>query len=349
MQEPVMTPLRIFLGLALGAGMFGLPASIVAQEQAPERFASLEALNASYEKQRHDLECRRIADLADLAGKAKGPEADVAYRQLFGLAIARDLCAESRGAAERCLASTACGRDTRALAALVQVLGRTHEGDDGRALEDWRGLLKGPADAELALAVGEAYLRRLIRDGRYGVARRLCALACEEGAPAEVKDHFSDRMARLALIGKPALPIADDDVDGKPVSLADFAGKVVLVDFWATWCPPCIASIPALDAMARKYHDKGLVILGVNVDAMHEDVQEASKALPVVRRFLIRHRVTWTNLLNGQGAADFASAYGVEQIPANFLVGRDGKVVAVEQDGEALEQAVIRALGGPVK
>ena len=91
----------------------------------------------------------------------------------------------------------------------------------------------------------------------------------------------------------------------------------------------------------EKYHDQGFVILGVNVDAMHEDVKEARTALPVVRRFLVKHRVTWTNLLNGQGAGDFASAYGVEQIPANFLVGRDGKIVAVEQDGEALEQAVI--------
>ncbi len=353
-----MSPQRIFLVLALGAGMLGLPAPIVAQERQPERFASLEALNASYEKRLHELECRRIADLADLARKLTGPEADAAYRQLFGLAIARDLCAESLGAAARCLASTSCGRDTRAQAALVQMLGRTDDGDDVRALEDWKGLMKGPAggeasaaraDAELALAVGEAYLRRLIRDGRYDLARRLCALACEEGAPAEVKDHFTDRMARLALIGKPAPPIAAADVDGKPVSLAELKGKVVLVDFWATWCPPCVASIPALDAMARKYQDKGFVILGVNVDAMHENVQEAKKALPVVRRFLVGHRVTWTNLLNGEGAGDFASAYGVEQIPANFLVGRDGVIVAVEQDGEALEQAVIRAIGGPAR
>ena len=120
------------------------------------------------------------------------------------------------------------------------------------------------------------------------------------------------------------------------MSLAELAGKVVLIDFWATWCPPCVASIPAFDAIARKYHDKGFVILGVNVDAMHEDVQEARKALPVVRRFLVGHRVTWTNLLNGEGAGDFASAYGVEQIPANFLVGRDGKIVAVEQDGDGV-------------
>ena len=123
-----MSRRRIFLVLALGAGMLGLPAPIVAQDRQPERFASLEALDASYEKQLRELECRRIADLADLARKSTGPEADAAYRRLFGLAIARDLCAESLGAAAGCLASTSCGRDTRALAALVQMLGSHRRG-----------------------------------------------------------------------------------------------------------------------------------------------------------------------------------------------------------------------------
>jgi hypothetical protein len=78
---------------------------------------------------------------------------------------------------------------------------------------------------------------------------------------------------------------------------------------------------------------------------MHEDVQDEKRALAMVRRFLLRHRVGWTNILNGQGPADLAAAYGVEEIPANFLIGRDGKVVAVEQSGEALERAIVEALG----
>jgi hypothetical protein len=97
--------------------------------------------------------------------------------------------------------------------------------------------------------------------------------------------------------------------------------------------------------LARKYHDRGFVILGVNVDAMHEDVKDTKVALAAVRRFLVKHRVLWTNVLNGQGSGDFAAAYGVEEIPANFLIGRDGQVVAVEQSGDALERAVAGALG----
>ncbi len=151
-------------------------------------------------------------------------------------------------------------------------------------------------------------------------------------------------MARLDLVGKPAPPIAGNDVNGHPVSLADLKGKVVLVDFWATWCPPCIDAIPPLTAILEKYHGQGLAILGINVNALHENVRETKAALPNVRRFLVKHRVMWTNLQSGQAAGDLADAYRVEQIPANFLIGRDGKVIAVEQSGDALERAVKTAL-----
>ncbi len=352
----------IWKNLALALLLLGqaAPGLAVAQQPATAQpsgpFARLEALSAAYKSQRRDLDRRRIADLAALAEKAPGPEASAAYRQLFGLAIAESLCGEAADAAGRCLASPSTDRDARGLATLVRVMARAEKGEHEGALGDLKALFKQaaagaaapcPPDPELALAVGEAFLQRLLRDGRYDVAQKLCDLACDGEAPVTLKEHFEDRMARLDLVGKSAPPIACSDVDGKPVSLADLKGKVVLIDFWATWCPPCVASIPASNALAQKYHDQGFMILGVNVDAMHEDVKEASTVLQSVRRFLVKHRVTWLNVLNGHGKSDFAAAYSVEQIPANFLVGRDGKIVAVEQHGEMLERDVIRALAQP--
>jgi thiol-disulfide isomerase/thioredoxin len=358
----MMHPLRItkvFFYLLLGMAAAG-PA--VAQEQKSTgptaRFAALEALNASYQRQQHELDCRRIADLTAFAEKTNGPEAEAAYRQLFGLAITQDVCPAAMEAAGRCLATASYHRDTRSVAALVQLLGRSKKGEHDQALADLDAIFHpratagqaAPApDFDLALAVGEAFLQRLIHDGRYDIARKLCGLACDADTHATLKEHFEDRMARLDLHGKPAPPIAGKDVDGKPVSLVDFKGKVVLVDFWATWCPPCVASIPALEALAQKYSDKGFVILGVNVDAMHEDVKDQNAVLQGVRRFLVNHRVTWINLLNGHGPSDFVAAYHVEQIPANFLIGRDGKIVALEQHGEMLEKAVAQALVGHAK
>lgn len=350
--------------LALGTSLFLVlsPGPILAQEPAagrqPGNFKELEALNASYHEQLKALEGRWITDLAALAAKASGPQAEAAYRHLFNLAITHNLYSAAMPAAESYLAmAPSSSQDVRALASLVQILARAEKGDHDQALADLGRLFKksasepraaGMSNTDMALAVGESYLQRLIHTGRYDVARKLCELACQNDAPALVKSHFEARMDRLDLVGKPAPPIAGPDVDGRPVSLANHKGKVVLVDFWATWCPPCIASIPALNALAQKYHDQGFVILGVNVDAMHEDVKDMKTALPVVRRFLIKHGVPWTNLLNGQEAGDFAKAYGVEEIPASFLIGRDGKIIAVDQSGDELERAVAAALGNPV-
>jgi thiol-disulfide isomerase/thioredoxin len=354
----------IRMTVALFDLLLGLTAAFpaVAQEAAASppngRFAALEAINASYQQQRHDLECRRITDLAVLAEKSSGPEADAALRQLFSLAIAHSLCPQAHDAAQRCLRAAKSSPEVRALAALVQVLARTDKGEHDRAIADLKVIFRQaaaggregrPQDTDLALGVGEALLERLIHDGRYDVARKLCDVACDEEAPAAVKDHFEDRMARIDLVGKPAPPIAGTDVDGKPVSLPVFKGKVVLIDFWASWCPPCVAAIPTLKALSQKYQDRGFVILGINVDAMHEDVKETDAALQQVRRFLVKHRVGWINVLSGKGASDFAAAYRVEQIPASFLVGRDGSVVAVDQHGEILEQAVVRALEDSTK
>jgi thiol-disulfide isomerase/thioredoxin len=321
--------------------------------QEPGPLAALEAINGRYEQQLRDLECRRIADLAALAEKSSADVTGTVYRQLFGLAIARGLCSESHAAAEHCLRTMPSDRDLRALASLVRILAHAELSEHDRSLAEWKALFQassgggstaGQADSERALAVGEAFLQRLVHEGRYDVARKLCEAGCAEGAPAVIKDHFEDRLARLALVGKPAPAIASDDVDGHPVSLADHKGKVVLVDFWATWCPPCIESIPVLHSLVQKYGQRGFAILRVNVDALHEDVKETKAALPFVRRLLVKHRIAWPNLQSGQPTGDVAQAYGVEQIPANFLIGRDGTVIAIEQSGEALERAIVKAL-----
>jgi thiol-disulfide isomerase/thioredoxin len=349
---------RITLNVALCTALVSLaaPWPAVAQEQENGQCpGKIEALKASYQQQLRAIECRWIAELTELAEKATGAEADAAYRQLFQLATARSLLAEAQAAAGRCLSSASGSRDVRAPAALVQVLARAEKGEHDRALADWKALFHEPmdgeqsapgCDGEIALAVGEVYFQRLIRGGRYDVAHKVCELACEDHAPPALKEHFEARMAKLHLVGKPAPPIAGTDLDGHRVSLADLRGKVVLVDFWASWCSPCVASIPALNSLARKYGDRDFVILGINVDRMHEDVREVKDALPIVRRFLVKHGVTWNILLNGQGTDDFTAAYGVEQIPANFLVSRDGMIIAVEQSSDGLERAVGRALGG---
>jgi peroxiredoxin len=101
--------------------------------------------------------------------------------------------------------------------------------------------------------------------------------------------------------------------DGNDVSSDQFKGKLVVLDFWATWCPPCIREIPGNVALQKKYADAGLVIIGVSVD-------EAGAG--TVRRFLDKHPVNYPIVLGSWG---MASGFGVtDQIPTTVIVDRDG-------------------------
>ena len=103
------------------------------------------------------------------------------------------------------------------------------------------------------------------------------------------------------------------------VKLSAFKGKVVYVDFWASWCVPCRISMPALDALYRKYGARGFVVLGVNKDAASADVE----------RFLKRTPVTFTLVQDAQDAA--ARAFDVKAMPSGYLVDRRGIVRSVHR------------------
>jgi peroxiredoxin len=112
-----------------------------------------------------------------------------------------------------------------------------------------------------------------------------------------------------------AAPLSAATVDGKTASLADFKGKVVLVDFWATWCDPCKEEIPDLVKMQERLKDKGFTILGVSMD------EEGKTA---VRRFLAKHPITYPLILNNGERAP--KGWVVPGLPTAYLIGRDGTV-----------------------
>jgi len=125
------------------------------------------------------------------------------------------------------------------------------------------------------------------------------------------------------------------DINGEPISLADFKGKVVILDFWATWCPPCRKEIPGLVTLQRKYQDKGLVIIGVSLDQ-----QGPSVVKPFMRELGMNYRVV-------MGDEKIVSDYGgIEAIPTTFIIDRQGKVVTVHQGftDNATFEAEIRPL-----
>ena len=379
-----MRPQRIALALALGALGLARFAPARAQEEAPKAAAeesatpkatapdgpastraegdaspSLRALNESYEKRRAEFDRQMMADLADLAARLKGTEADLAYHQLFNMAIARDQYEPAAQAADAYLAGDGRDAELRGLAAFIGAVHKANHDQYPQALAALDRFLKGQTaekklDPNTIFAVGEAFLQRLIHAGRYDVARQACNLVLRDDPDPAVKAHFAARLTRLGLLGKPAPPIDASDVDGNPVRLADLKGKVVLVDFWATWCPPCVAQMPTYRAAYDKHHADGFEILGVNLDAARQnpdaarpDAREIAQARQGVRQFLLQFRIPWPNVLNGATATDFARVYGVTDLPTSFLIDRAGKVIQVEPGGPELEKTIEEALGEP--
>jgi thiol-disulfide isomerase/thioredoxin len=136
----------------------------------------------------------------------------------------------------------------------------------------------------------------------------------------------------LSELPYPAPALNAKSLDGKPVTLADHAGKVVLVDFWATWCAPCIKSMPELQKLHEKYAAQGVVVLGLSVD-------EDPKKVP---KFLKSKKVTYPIAIDSGEPLAFQS-WGVKAVPAAFLVDRNGKVVARwlgKTDPRAVEEEI---------
>ena len=104
------------------------------------------------------------------------------------------------------------------------------------------------------------------------------------------------------------------DLGGKNVKLSDYKGKVVLLDFWATWCPPCRASIPGLEKIHKAYKDRGLVILAVSLDEGGWDE---------VKSFIADSGITYTVL---KGTDDVSEQYQVRSIPMILILDKEGRI-----------------------
>lgn len=152
---------------------------------------------------------------------------------------------------------------------------------------------------------------------------------------------------RLAeKIGKPFELAFENAVDGKPVSIAGLKGKVVVVDFWATWCGPCVAEMPRMKKLYAKYHDQGVEFIGVSLDQPKDQ-----GGLEKLKKFVAENEITWPQYYQGNGwESKFSSDLGINSIPRLFLVDAAGALVHVEARGK-LEKLILeylaRAKGKP--
>lgn len=122
------------------------------------------------------------------------------------------------------------------------------------------------------------------------------------------------RKAPSLAVGSQAPDFTLTDVNGTSHSLSSLRGKVVIVDFWATWCPPCQASIPTFNKLYQRFKDDGLVVMGVSID-------DGPGSIKTIREFARSHDVLYTLLWDNRNVAD---TYNVESIPNAFIIDKNG-------------------------
>jgi len=165
-------------------------------------------------------------------------------------------------------------------------------------------------------------------------------------ALSEYGEMCEGTVRRMNLPGK-EMEITGQLLDGSTFDWGAYKGKVVLVDFWATWCPPCVAEIPNILKDYEQYHDKGFDVVGISLDA--------NKA--ALEKFVQERKIPWTILFNGDpkakgGNHPTATYYGIMAVPTTILVDREGKVVFLHTGGgpalrEPLGAELEKLLGKP--
>ncbi len=142
--------------------------------------------------------------------------------------------------------------------------------------------------------------------------------------------------ANVGAIGSAAIEFTQNDVNGKPVSLASFKGKYVLIDFWASWCGPCRMENPNVVNTYQQFKDKNFTVLGISLDKSKDPWLKA----------ISDDQLMWTQVSDLKfWNNEVAVKYRIQSIPQNFLLDPSGKIIAKNLRGEALKQKLCELLG----
>ncbi len=268
-------------------------------------------------------------------------------KSILCVAIATCLCGQAGLQAQSTKTPTPMQSQLQALVVQVQTkikAGLTNEADLKDELKTFDTLIaseKGAKTDEAAQIVwmkAQLYLEVLKNTDKGDVLLKqiLADYPDTKFAKAIAKQAAAEKLQAGLTVGSAFPDFSESDLDGKPLSVASRKGKVVLVDFWATWCPPCRAELPNVIKTYQKHHREGFEIIGVSLDSDREKLDLFLKQ---------QDGMTWPQYFDGQGWGNkIAAKYGVEAIPFALLIGPDGKIIGKELRGEELENAVAKAV-----
>jgi peroxiredoxin len=249
--------------------------------------------------------------------------------------------------------TNAAAADLKALVSKVNTKvqeGKKTEADLAPELKEFDALLakyKGEKTDEVAqIQLMEAMLYLQLLDNTDKGVQLIKQLKTDfpDSKPAQNADRILDSVKQQAAAKKIQSGLAEGskfpdfsekDTAGKPLAIANYKGKVVLLDFWATWCGPCVHELPNVIKTYDAYHKQGFEIIGISLDKDQEKLTSFTK----------EKNMTWVQYFDGLGWQNkLAVKYGVNSIPATYLLDGQGTIIGKDLRGEDLDKAVAKAV-----
>jgi thiol-disulfide isomerase/thioredoxin len=331
------------------AGRDRTAAAEARKTRADELAAFVTEFPKASETAKANLELAQIAamDKDNDGGKRALAAIDVAHLDLQSTLRAAMLAQQLEAAGDKKRLLDAAGTKARTIDERFEIVGALKSGMKDveaadKLLADIEASAKTDDDKASVLMAKATMTRRAAGRDNREAAKEAYAAALAELA----KTYPNTTVGKLAVSkiaasklapGSDPVPFTVKDMDGKDVSPADYKGKVLLVDFWATWCGPCMQELPNVLEAYKQYHDQGFEILGISLD---RDTDK-QKLLDTIKE----RGMSWRHVYDGKyWTAEVAVLHDVQSIPFTILYGRDGKVVDTNLRGEKLGEAVKAAL-----
>ncbi len=167
------------------------------------------------------------------------------------------------------------------------------------------------------------------------VLGKLAEIFQKLGNTDKAKEYQQKAKPVIARVGEPLPNFTATDLDGDPISLQDYRGKVVLLDFWAVWCSPCIAEMPNIKRVYNRYKDEGFDIIGISLDTDEKRL----------RNYLKENDIPWRQVFSGKSwQSPVSKQYGIRAIPAPWLIDKEGILISKQARGRKLGKLITEAL-----
>ena len=269
------------------------------------------------------------------------PEAEdinQAYGFLFQNALSQDSDADAVALADKYLARASTEPQLKVVALQIRALGLVNQENHAEAIKILGEILgeRRVRNPGSLVDFGFMLANRIQLSGNIDAVKE-CYEKIGEAFPLnqQLEGMIETRLDRLSLVGKPAPELKAKDWEGKEINLSEYKGKVLLIDFWATNCGPCLQEMPNVMQCYAKYNPAGFEVLGISLDEVKEQAESLVK----------RANIPWRQTMNDTGSGELSANYYVPTIPAMYLVNQEGNIVYVDLRGEDLQKALAKLLG----